>query len=81
MKSLFAKQIKLFFLIFKNQVFLLCFVVLVSHIFSYFLPNQNNPTEDWLRLIGMHNEKNMIFDFFSKLSYLFLQMNSSYIYR
>ncbi len=49
-----------------------CFIVLVSCIISFFLPNQNNPTAVWLRLIGMHNEKH---DF----SYLFLQMNSSYI--
>ncbi len=31
-----------------------------------------------LRLIGMHNEKNMIFENCLKRSYLFLQMNSSY---
>ncbi len=40
--------------------------------FSYFLPNQNNPTAVWLRLIGMHNEKH---DFCN----LFLLINSSYI--
>ncbi len=39
-------------------------LLLVSHIFSYFLPNQNNPTEDWSRLIGMHNEKNDFWFFF-----------------
>ncbi len=28
----------------------------------YFLPNQNNLTAVWLRLIGMHNEQNVIFE-------------------
>ncbi len=53
-------------------MFLLCFIVLVSCIFFFFLPNQNNLTAVWLRLIGMHNENEMI--------YPFLQKKSSYIY-
>ncbi len=31
--------------------------------FNNFLPNQNNPTAVWLRLIGMHNEKTWFWKF------------------
>ncbi len=59
------KQITLFFKHFQKSCFLLglcyhvllCFIVLVSCIFSYFFLNYNNPTAFWLRLMGMHNEK------------------------
>ncbi len=57
-------------------MFLLCFVLVVF--FSYFLPNQNNPTAVWLRLIGMHNEKTWLLKIV-KNGVLFLQMNSSYV--
>ncbi len=58
-----------------------CVLVLVS--FSLFLFNQNNPTAVWLRLTGMHNEKNKKHDFWKqtkKQNWLsVLHMNSSYI--
>ncbi len=70
MKSLFAKTDNSVFLIFKNHVFyyvmfLLCFIVLVSCIFS---------TAVWLRV---HNEKTWFLKIV-KNWVLFLQMNSSY---
>ncbi len=58
--------------------FLLCIIVFIVYSFSNFVTNQNNQTAVWLKLIGMHNEKNR---FFCKLlRKQFLKMNSSYIY-
>ncbi len=65
----------------KKLVFLLCyhvFIVLVSFICKKNLPNQNNPTGVWLRLIGMHNEKTwFLVKYFLKNCYIFWQPNSS----
>ncbi len=64
-EEFFAKTDNYFFFP-KNHVFLLCYVVIVLvsciFIYIYILSNQNNPTAVWLGLIGMHNEKNMIFE-------------------